>query len=149
MGRVKRLAERCRGCATISIVKDFGRGIRRRRDTLGLTLEQLAARANLTPNYIGAIENGKRDPSLSTLQALARGLSVPVGELLGDPPALSAAAMEVERLFEGLTDPPPPPWPPSPPPRRGAPGVRMPVPVEPHRPPLPPVLWKVFRSTAS
>ena len=65
-------------CATM----DFGREIRRRRETLGMTLEQLAESSKLTPNYIGTIENGKRDPSLSVVLDLAKGLNIRPSELL-------------------------------------------------------------------
>jgi transcriptional regulator with XRE-family HTH domain len=82
--------------------------VRQKRYALGLTLEQLAERSGLSPNYIGAIELGKRDPSLSTVRGLAVGLGVPVGELLGPVVVLSPAAIEVGSLFElvskGLQD---------------------------------------------
>ena len=68
---------------------EFCREVRRRRLALGLTLEQLAERSGLTPNYIGAVELGKRDPSLSTVLALARGFKVPPGEMLGSAPGLT------------------------------------------------------------
>jgi transcriptional regulator with XRE-family HTH domain len=79
---------------------DFGREVRRRREALGLTLEQLAESSELTPNYIGTIENGKRDPSLSTVLALARGLRVPPAELFGGLEDLTPAATEAGRLFD-------------------------------------------------
>ena len=80
---------------------DFGREIRRRRETLGMTLEQLAESSKLTPNYIGTIENGKRDPSLSTVLALAKGLRVPPAELFGGIQDLSPPATEAGLLFDG------------------------------------------------
>ena len=57
-----------------------------------MTLEQLAESSKLTPNYIGTIENGYRDPSLSTLQGLADGLNVPLAELFGPPQSLTTTA---------------------------------------------------------
>jgi transcriptional regulator with XRE-family HTH domain len=78
----------------------FGREVRRRRRALGLTLEQLAERSGLTPNYIGTVENGRRDPSLSTISALARGLGVPTGELVGGVGDMSPEAIEAARLFD-------------------------------------------------
>lgn len=83
---------------TISI--EFGREIRRRREAQGLTLEQLADRAGLTPNYIGTIENGKRDPSLSTVMALSTGLRISPAELFGGIKELSPPAMEAGLLFD-------------------------------------------------
>jgi len=78
----------------------FGKEVRRRRRALGLTLEQLAERSGLTPNYIGTVENGRRDPSLSTIGALARGLGVAPGELLGGVGDLTPQAIEAARLFD-------------------------------------------------
>lgn len=43
---------------------------------------------------------GKRDPSLSTVLSLARGLRIPPGELLGGMTELSPAAIEVGHLYE-------------------------------------------------
>src|ERR1044072_7007934 len=80
---------------------DFGREIRRRRETLGMTLEQLAEASGLTPNYIGTIENGKRDPSLSTVMALAKGLRTHAAELFGGVQDLSPPATEAGLLFDG------------------------------------------------
>ncbi len=66
-----------------------------------MTIEQLAERSGLTPNYIGTIEGGQRDPSLSTVLALARGLSVAPGELVGGIARLSPQALEAATLFDG------------------------------------------------
>lgn len=78
----------------------FGRAVRRRREALGLTLETLAERSRLSPNYIGTVENGRRDPSLSTVLALAKGLRVAPGELLGPVRGLSPEAFEVGREYD-------------------------------------------------
>lgn len=80
---------------------EFGQEIRRRRQALNLTLEQLAEASGLTPNYIGTIENGKRDPSLSTVMALAKGLRTEAAELFGGIQDLSAPATEAGMLFDG------------------------------------------------
>ena len=80
----------------------FGSTIRRKREALGLTLEEFAERAGLSPNYVGTVENGRRDPSLSTILALAKGLRAPAGELLGGLKDLKPEALEAARLFETL-----------------------------------------------
>jgi transcriptional regulator with XRE-family HTH domain len=80
----------------------FGQEVRRRRKAKGLTIEQLAGASGLTPNYIGTIEKNQRDPSLSTVQALAKGFGVSAAELLGGIQGLSPAALEVARLFDGV-----------------------------------------------
>jgi transcriptional regulator with XRE-family HTH domain len=70
----------------------FGAELRRRRESLGMTLEVLAARAGLTPNYVATIEMGKRDPSLSAIAELAQGLGISPAELFPSMPGLSPAS---------------------------------------------------------
>lgn len=91
------------GSANLTSV-DFGAEVRRRREALGWTLEHLAERASLSPNYIGTVENGRRDPSLSTVLALAKALRVPPGELLGSVKELSPAAYDVGRQYDTSPD---------------------------------------------
>lgn len=67
-----------------------------------MTLEQLSKSSGLTPNYIGSVETGKRDPSLSTVFALADGLGMNAGELVGTTPKLSPTAAELARHFDGI-----------------------------------------------
>lgn len=80
----------------------FGARVRRNRRALGLTLEQLAERARLSPNYLGTIENGRRDPSLSTIEKIAGALGTAPGALLGGTKGVSAEATEAARLFDRL-----------------------------------------------
>src|SRR5215217_7282825 len=78
----------------------FGEEIRRRRKSLNLTLEQLAERADLNPGYIGSMENGLRDPSLSTIAKLAHGFGIPMGALFDPVPVFSPNAFDFAKLFE-------------------------------------------------
>jgi transcriptional regulator with XRE-family HTH domain len=82
----------------------FGREVRRRRLAQRLTLNKLSAGADLTANYIGTIEAGQRDPSLSTMRKLAAGLGAPLGELLGIP-TMSPENIEAARLLSMLPPP--------------------------------------------
>jgi len=65
---------------------DIDRVVRARlrslRTTLGLSLDGLAARANLSPSTISRIETGKRAISLDVLLPLARALQVDLDSLL-------------------------------------------------------------------
>jgi transcriptional regulator with XRE-family HTH domain len=63
--------------------------------------ERLGEAADLTPNYIGNIEAGQRDPSLSSMIRLARAFDSPIGELLGMP-EMSADSIEGARLLSVL-----------------------------------------------
>lgn len=81
----------------------LGRRIRARRNQCGLTLEQLAAAVDRAPSQVSAIENGKREPRLPVLRALAQALGATVDELLADQPPNERAALEiaVERAQRG------------------------------------------------
>jgi transcriptional regulator with XRE-family HTH domain len=82
----------------------LGEEVKRRRHALGISLEELAARSDLLPNYIGQIENGRRDASLSTIAALANGLEAQPGELFRGRTGLSPAASEMARLFDQMPE---------------------------------------------
>lgn len=65
------------------IVVSFAANLRRRRKELGLSQEQLGARANIQMADISRYEGGGRDPRISTVARLAEALEVPIAELLG------------------------------------------------------------------
>ncbi len=81
----------------------LGRRVRERRTQLGMKLEQLAAAVDRAPSQISSIENGKREPSLPMLRALAQALRCTVDELLMDEAPSERAALEiaVERAQRG------------------------------------------------
>ena len=60
----------------------LGQKIKRLRKERGLTHVELAVIVNISPVYIGFIENGRRRPSLRTLERLARALKVSAKDLL-------------------------------------------------------------------
>jgi transcriptional regulator with XRE-family HTH domain len=82
-----------------NVRRGFGEEVRRRREARGFTIEQLAERAGLTPNYVGTVETGKRDPSLSTVLGLANGLRAP-SRAFRRRDGARPASVESGRLFE-------------------------------------------------
>lgn len=62
--------------------EQFGENLRRLRDGAGLTQMELSNRSGLDMAEISRLENGHRDPRLSTLVRLADGLELPVNMLL-------------------------------------------------------------------
>jgi transcriptional regulator with XRE-family HTH domain len=56
--------------------------LRSLRTTLGLSLDELAARTNLSPSTISRVETGKRSISLDILLPLASGLQIGLDTLL-------------------------------------------------------------------
>jgi transcriptional regulator with XRE-family HTH domain len=69
-----------------------------------MTQEDLADRAGLSPHFLSTLENDKRDPSVSTVQALAKALGVTPGDLLGGHAELSPDGVEAGKLYEALTE---------------------------------------------
>ncbi len=62
--------------------KIFGDNIRRLRESLGFSQERLGAEAKLDRSYVGGLERGERNPSLSAILSLASALGVPPSRLL-------------------------------------------------------------------
>lgn len=60
----------------------FARRIRRLRKAAKLSLEEAAERGNITGNFWGDVERGKKVPSLDTIVAMARGLGLQPNLLL-------------------------------------------------------------------
>ena len=61
----------------------FGANLRRSRRAAGLTQEALWESSGVNMTEISRIENGQKDPQLTTIVRLAVGLGIPPGELLG------------------------------------------------------------------
>lgn len=62
----------------------FATVLRRRRHKLGINQEELAFRANVTRRFISLLETEKRQPTLSTLSALAQGLETTLSAFIID-----------------------------------------------------------------
>jgi transcriptional regulator with XRE-family HTH domain len=60
----------------------FAQRIRRLRKAAKLSLEEAAERGNITGNFWGDVERGKKVPSLDTIVAMAKGLGLQPSTLL-------------------------------------------------------------------
>lgn len=60
----------------------FGQVLRALRTQAGLSQEDFADKANVHRTYIGGIERGERNPTLTTIHKIARALGVPASRLL-------------------------------------------------------------------
>ena len=74
----------------------LGHRIRHQRVSHGLTLDDLGERVGVAGSQLSLIENGKREPKLSLLQAIAAETGVEVAELLSSEPPNRRAALEIE-----------------------------------------------------
>ena len=82
----------------------FGRRLRHQRRVKGLTLADLGARVGRAPSALSMLENGRREPKLSLLTALADALGVPLEELLRRDPPNRRAQLEIV-IEEAQRDP--------------------------------------------
>ncbi|MEV6489940.1 XRE family transcriptional regulator [Actinoplanes sp. NPDC051633] len=74
----------------------LGQRLRHQRRAKGMTLDQLSAAVGRAPSQLSLIENGKREPKLSVLQALSAALDVPMQELLRPEAPSRRAGLEIE-----------------------------------------------------
>ena len=81
----------------------LGRRIRYRRKRLRITLEELARTVGMAASALSLIENGKREPKLSALSAIAAALDMSVEQLLGTkaPSRRMELEIQVERVQRG------------------------------------------------
>ena len=76
---MRRLQQRKPGKPLVSALAE---NVRAMRHALQLSQEQLADRTGLHRTYIGSVERGERNVTLSTLEVLADAFGVAVPELL-------------------------------------------------------------------
>lgn len=64
------------------IQERFGRRVRELREQAGLSQDALAAKSQISRPYLAEIETGRRNPSLTIVEAIAKGLKVSIVDLL-------------------------------------------------------------------
>ena len=62
----------------------FGVNLRRHREMLKLSQEDLAEKAGLHRTYIGSVERGERNVSIDNMERLAGGVGCTIQQLLDD-----------------------------------------------------------------
>ncbi len=78
-----------------------GERVRAERQARGLSVGALAAAAHVGKGSLSELENGARNPTMSTLYALAGALGVPLATLIADRPGVRVASPGVEaRLLD-------------------------------------------------
>jgi transcriptional regulator with XRE-family HTH domain len=79
------------------------RRLRDLRSERGLTLAQVAERANLDVSTLSRLEAGKRRLTLEHLPGLAAALGVSIDELIGAPPSFDPRVRGKARRLDGMT----------------------------------------------
>ena len=74
----------------------LGHRIRHHRVARGYTLDELGALVGVAGSQLSLIENGKREPKLSLLQAIAHATGTDVTDLLSPEPPNRRAALELD-----------------------------------------------------
>lgn len=65
------------------LLNSFGSSLRKKRLEAGInTQEKLASLAGLDRTYIGGVEQGRRNPTLLSLEKIANALGISLSELL-------------------------------------------------------------------
>ena len=79
--------------ALSEVLLSIAENLREERTRAGLTLEQLARRAELSTPHLSRLESGERQPSIAALIALSRALGVSMATLLGERRRAPAVAV--------------------------------------------------------
>jgi transcriptional regulator with XRE-family HTH domain len=82
----------------------FGQRLRHIRRARGLTLAELGERVGRAPSALSLLENGRREPKLSLIEALASALSVSADDLMNKQPPSRRAQLEIA-LSQAQRDP--------------------------------------------
>ena len=72
--------------------ESFGQHLRRLRNSLGATQEEVAHRAGVHVTYLSGIERGVRNPSLRNIRAIAQALEARTADLFAFEPAPNPAS---------------------------------------------------------
>ena len=74
----------------------LGQRIRHFRTSAGMTLDQLGDKVGIAGSQLSLMENGRREPRLSLLGAIATATGIQLADLLDDAPPSKRAALEIE-----------------------------------------------------
>lgn len=73
-----------RNSKTLVKTEELGRAIRRKRESLGLSLRDVADETSVSASTLSRIENGTGKPDADNIARLTKWLDVPMERILGD-----------------------------------------------------------------
>src|SRR5438874_13649328 len=77
----------------------LGNAIKQQRSALGISQEELAARAGLHRTYVSEVERGERNPSITSVEKLAQALEISITSLFEPTRPRSGPREAVEILL--------------------------------------------------
>lgn len=89
-------------------MKNLGENIKKERKKRKFSLQEVAEAAEVTAGFLSQIENGKNEPSLTTLKKIADYLDVTISKLLGEDEDIRRQLIRkdgrhvLSNLWEGL-----------------------------------------------
>jgi transcriptional regulator with XRE-family HTH domain len=81
----------------VAVEIELGSRIRALRRARGLTLRALAAKSGLTESFLSQVERDVTSPSISSVQRIARGLDLSVGQLFAEEPQRGRVVRRADR----------------------------------------------------
>jgi transcriptional regulator with XRE-family HTH domain len=86
----------------VSLTKTLGANVRHYRKARGLSQEQFAAAAGLSPAMMGKIERGETMPSFDSVEKIAVALDVPEAALFAAAGTMTGPTGERGRLLQRI-----------------------------------------------
>lgn len=80
----------------------IGKAVKRRRDALGLSQRDLAAKAETTAAAVSHIERGQRQPSADLLGRLASALECSTDDLFSADPSPAVESLYLDRVTSAM-----------------------------------------------
>lgn len=72
----------------------FGKALRKNREAVAISQEELAARAGMNRTYVGDVERGERNVSIVNMQKLAKALKVNLSVIVAEMESLQGRTVK-------------------------------------------------------
>jgi len=82
---------------------DIGSRIRRKREALSITQQELAQALHISPQYISTVENNKKIPSLALISELAKQLGASIDFLVSGEEGIIKDTIPAIKADKGLS----------------------------------------------
>ena len=83
----------------------IGKRLRRHRENMNLTREEFAEKANISPQFLAEIENGKKGMSVDTLYKICKNLSISADYILFGLLSNNALSDSAKNIIDNLLEP--------------------------------------------